>query len=124
MSIYNELHMKAKIYHNPRCSKSRATLALLNERGAEVEVIDYIANPPSRGALRDLLRKLAVPASELVRADEPEYRAAVAAGRAETEDDILDLLAAHPRVLQRPIVEIGGRAAVCRPPERVVDLIG
>jgi arsenate reductase len=114
--------MKARIYHNPRCSKSRATLALLNERGAEVEIVDYLANPPSRAVLRDLLRKLAVPAGELVRADEPEYRAAVAAGRAETDDDLLDLLATHPRVLQRPIVEIGKRAAICRPPERVVDL--
>jgi arsenate reductase len=115
--------MKARIYHNPRCSKSRAAFALLNERVAEVEVVDYIANPPSRAALRDLLRKLAVPASELVRSDEPEYRAAVAAGRAETDEDLLDLLAAHPRVLQRPIVEIGNRAAICRPPERVDDLI-
>jgi arsenate reductase len=116
--------MKARIYHNPRCSKSRAALALLEERGADVEVVDYIANPPSRATLRELLRKLSVPASELVRADEPEYRAALAAGRAETEDDLLELLAAHPRVLQRPIVEIGGRASICRPPERVVDLIG
>jgi arsenate reductase len=115
--------MKARIYHNPRCSKSRATLALLNERGADVEVVDYIANPPSRASLRALLGKLAVPARELVRSEEPEYRAAAAAGRAETDDDLLDLLAAHPRVLQRPIVEIGLRAAICRPPERVIDLI-
>ena len=115
--------MKAKIYHNPRCSKSRAVLALLNEHGAEVEVVDYLANPPSRAALSDLLRKLAVPASELVRSDAPEYRAAIAAGRAETETDLLDLLAAQPRVLQRPIVEVGDRAAICRPPERVHDLL-
>ena len=116
--------MKVRIYLNPRCSKSRATLALLNERGVEIEIVDYLANPPSRAALRDLLRKLRVPASELVRSDEPEYRAAVAAGRAGTDDDLLDLLAAQPRVLQRPIVEIGDRAAICRPPERVHDLLG
>jgi arsenate reductase (glutaredoxin) len=115
--------MKAKIYHNPRCSKSRAALGILSERGAEIEIIDYLANPPSRATLRALLRKLGVPASELVRSDEPEYRAAVAAGRAETDDELLDLLAAQPRVLQRPIVEIGDRALVCRPPERVRDLL-
>jgi arsenate reductase (glutaredoxin) len=115
--------MKARIYHNPRCSKSRATLALLTEHGADVEIVDYIARPPSRAELRNLLRKLHVPASELVRSDEPEYRAALAAGRAATDDDLLSLLAEQPRVLQRPIVEIGDRAAICRPPERVHDLL-
>jgi arsenate reductase len=115
--------MKVKIYHNPRCSKSRAALALLEQHGAEIEIVDYIARPPTREALGALLSKLGVPASALVRSDEPEYRAAVAAGRAATDDDLLDLLVEQPRILQRPIVEIGDRAAICRPPERVHDLL-
>ena len=68
--------MKAKIYHNPRCSKSRATLALLTERGVDFEVVDYLATPLSKPQLRELERKLGAPALAMVRTDEPEFRAA------------------------------------------------
>lgn len=115
--------MKPRIYHNPRCSKSRGALALLAERGAEVEVIDYLVSPPTRRDLERLLRKLAVPALAIVRADEPEYRAAVAAGHATSDDELIDLLVAQPRLLQRPIFEIADRAVIGRPPERVLELL-
>jgi arsenate reductase len=115
--------MKARIYHNPRCSKSRATLALLGERGVAVEVVDYLATPPTREALQQLLRKLGLPVSAIVRVDEPEFRAAFPDGRTPTDDELLDLLASQPRLLQRPIVEIAGRAAIGRPPERVLELL-
>jgi arsenate reductase (glutaredoxin) len=113
--------MKAKIYHNPRCSKSRATLALLRERGVELEIIDYIATPPSKATLRELLRKLGGPALAMVRTEDQEFRPH--AQRALTDDEVVELLAAEPRLLQRPIVEIGRAARIGRPPERVLELI-
>jgi arsenate reductase len=113
--------MKAKIYHNPRCSKSRATLALLRERGIEPEIVDYIATPPSRATLRELMRKLGGPALAMVRTEEQEFRPH--AQRALTDEEVIDLLATEPRLLQRPIVEIGGAARIGRPPERVLELI-
>jgi arsenate reductase len=114
--------MHARIYHNPRCSKSRAALALLTERGIEIEVIEYLVTPPTRTALAALLRKLAAPALTLVRTDEPEFRPY--AGRLLSDDEVLEALATHPRLLQRPIVEVGSRACVGRPPERVLELLG
>jgi arsenate reductase len=113
--------MKAKIYHNPRCSKSRATLALLTERGVELDVIDYLAAPPTSAELRTLAHKLDGPALALVRTNEPEFRAH--AGRSLGDDEIFALLAAEPRLLQRPIVEVGDQARIGRPPENVLDLI-
>jgi len=112
--------MKAKIYHNPRCSKSRATLALLRERGVEIEIIDYIAAPLSKTTLRALMRKLGVPAMAMVRTAEQEFRPH--AQRALTDDEVIDLLAAEPRLLQRPIVELGDAARIGRPPEHVLEL--
>ena len=113
--------MKAKIYHNPRCSKSRATLALLRDRGLELEIIDYIATPPSKQILRELLRKLGGPALAMVRTADQEFRPH--AQRALTDDEVIDLLVAEPRLLQRPIVEIGAAARIGRPPERVLELV-
>jgi arsenate reductase (glutaredoxin) len=115
--------MKARIYHNPKCSKSRGALALLSERGADLEVIEYLDTPPSREVLERLIRTLGVPALAIVRTREPEFKAAAAAGCGTSDDELLDLLVAHPRLLERPIVEIGGRAVIGRPPERVLDLL-
>jgi arsenate reductase (glutaredoxin) len=112
--------MKAKIYHNPRCSKSRATLALLRERGVEPEIVDYIATPPSKTTLRELMRKLGGPALGIVRTEDQEFRPH--AQRALTADEVVDLLVAEPRLLQRPIVELGENARIGRPPERVLEL--
>jgi arsenate reductase len=113
--------MKAKIYHNPRCSKSRAALALLRERNVDVEIVEYLERPPSRATLEQLLRKLGVPPLAIVRTDEPEFRAL--ADRALGDDELLDLLAEHPRLLQRPIVEVGTAARIGRPPEKVLELL-
>jgi arsenate reductase len=113
--------MNAKIYHNPRCSKSRATLALLLERGIDVEIIDYLQTPPARVVLERLVRKLGVSALEIVRTGDPEFKAH--SGATLTEDEVLDLLVSQPRLLQRPIVEVGSRARIGRPPERVLELL-
>jgi arsenate reductase (glutaredoxin) len=115
--------MKARIYHNPRCSKSRAALALLEARGVDLTVIDYLRAPPSKTTLRALLRKLDGAPIDLIRVNDAEYRAAVPAGHAPTDEELLDLLVRKPALLQRPIVEIGAQARIGRPPERVLELI-
>jgi arsenate reductase len=112
--------MKAKIYHNPRCSKSRATLALLRDRAIAVDVVDYLETPPSKTTLRELRHRLGGEALEMVRTSDPEFRPY--AGRALSDEEILDLLVAEPRLLQRPIVQLGGHARIGRPPERVLEL--
>ena len=113
--------MKAKIYHNPRCSKSRAALALLRERKVDVEIVEYLDRPPTRATLEQLLRKLGAPPLAIVRTDEPEFLAL--GGRARSDDELLDLLTANPRLLQRPIVEVAAAARIGRPPEQVLELL-
>ena len=113
--------MKARIYHNPRCSKSRATLALLEDRGIELEVVHYLDDPPTASRLRELLGKLGVNAIAIIRANEEEFRQS-GLGPDTSEAELLALIERHPRVLQRPIVEIEAAARIGRPPEQVLDL--
>jgi arsenate reductase len=112
--------MKARIYHNPRCSKSRETLALLMTNGIDVDIVEYLTQPPTRATLRLLLAKLDARPLELVRTNEPEF--GPFAGRELDENAVLDLLVQHPRLLQRPIVETDSAARIGRPPERVLEL--
>ncbi|HRQ65003.1 MAG TPA: arsenate reductase (glutaredoxin) [Xanthomonadaceae bacterium] len=112
------------IYHNPRCSKSRATLALLRSRGVEPAVVDYLATPLDLDALRDLHAALGCPARDMLRSDGPE-RAALGLDDPDCADSrILEAIAAHPHLLQRPIVAAGDTAVIGRPPEAVLALIG
>jgi arsenate reductase len=110
------------LYHNPRCSKSRAALALLEERGVEVDVIEYLAVPPSRAALADLRAKLGRPVAEWIRKTEPAFQEA-GLSDASSEDDLLAAIAAHPILLERPILVHGERAIVGRPPQRILELL-
>lgn len=112
--------MKVRIYHNPRCSKSRAALALLRERGLEIEVIHYLDNPPTATTLRQLVQKLGSPAATLLRTAEPEFR--LYADRTLSDDEIIELLVQHPELLQRPIVEAATAARIGRPPANVLEL--
>ena len=109
---------KARLYHNADCSKCRAALSLLLERGVDVEVVDYLVHPPSVDDLRELLRRLDAPAASLMRAADP-----AAAGLPADDDAILAALAAAPERLQRPILVVGERAVIARPPERVLELL-
>jgi arsenate reductase (glutaredoxin) len=111
------------LYHNPACSKSRATLALLEERGITPELVLYLDVPPSIAVLEALLVKLGKPARELLRPDEPEYAALGLENPALTDNELLAALAAHPKLLQRPIAVVGERAVVGRPPEAVIPLV-
>lgn len=116
--------MNATIYHNPHCSKSRASLALLEQHGVTVEVIEYLADPPSVARLRELLAMLALPATAIVRFGEAiAKKLGVAADDERTPAQWLELLHAQPILIERPIVVIGGRAAIGRPPENVLALL-
>jgi arsenate reductase (glutaredoxin) len=110
------------IYHNPRCGKSRAALALLEQRGALPRVVEYLKTPPPRDALATIVRQLGIPAVDLVRKSEDVYKT-LYAGKTLTDAQWLDALAAHPILIERPIVVRGARAVIGRPPERVLELI-
>jgi len=110
------------IYHNPRCSKSRAALALLQARNVPLRIVEYLKDPPSRTELAALRTKLGVPPSEWVRTGESEYKSAKL-GPQSTEAAVLDAMAKHPILIERPIVVRGTRAVVGRPPERVLELL-
>lgn len=117
--------MAAVIYHNPRCSKSRQTLALLTERGIEPEIINYLETPPNQAALKKILRLLDKPATDLIRFKETAAKAQnLSASDPRSEDEWLDAITSEPILLERPIVIIDDtRAAVGRPPENVLALL-
>jgi arsenate reductase len=110
------------IHHNPRCSKSRATLALLSERGVALHIVEYLAQPLSREELVALGRKLGLPPSAWVRRGEAAF-ADAGLSATSTEDEILDAMVKHPILIERPIVVRGERARIGRPPERVLELL-
>ncbi len=115
--------MSITLYHNPRCSKSRATLQLLRERGIEPRIVEYLKTPPSAAELEELAAALGVGARELLRTGEPEFRELGLADETLSETRILDAVAAHPRLLQRPIVVANGQARIGRPPEQVLEIL-
>ncbi|WP_411831875.1 arsenate reductase (glutaredoxin) [Pseudoxanthomonas mexicana] len=110
-------------YHNPRCSKSREALALLAARGVQPHLVAYLEQPPDTGELRALLALLDLPARALLRTGEPEYAALGLDDAALDEDALIAAMAAHPRLIERPIFVRRGRAVIGRPPERVLDLL-
>ena len=115
--------MQCRLFHNPRCSKSREALALLRARGIEPELVPYLDSPPDRDTLLALLGKLDGEPRTLLREAEPEFAALALAARELTGDAVADAIATHPRLLQRPVFECGDRAVVARPPERVLELL-
>ena len=114
--------MKPRIYHNPRCSKSRATMALLESRSIDAEVIEYLKAPPDAAALAGLLEKLEIPARELVRKGEQAFKSAGVDLATASESSLIELMTTHPVLIQRPIVETAGGARIGRPPEQVLEL--
>ncbi len=115
--------MTITLYHNPRCSKSRAALALLQERGAEVKVIEYLKTPPGAAVLRKLLKRLGLNARDVLRKGEAAYRELRLGRDSITESELIAAIADHPILLERPIAVAGERAVVGRPPERVLELL-
>lgn len=110
------------VFHNPRCSKSRAALALLQEKGIEPQVIEYLKTPPTRAELLALLQKLGVEAEQIVRKGEDVYKQHYS-GKSMSREQWLDALVAHPILLERPIAVKGNRAVIGRPPENVLRLL-
>lgn len=111
-----------EIYHNPRCTKSRATLALLQERGLTPKVIEYLQHPPTAAELRSVLRKLGLKPEALARKGEEIYKTKYA-GKALTDAQWIDAMVANPILIERPIVIVGERAAIGRPPENVLPIL-
>jgi arsenate reductase len=112
------------LLHNPRCSKSRAALALLQERGVEVEILPYLEAPPTRERLRGIIALLGACPRDLLRSGEPEYADLGLADPTLDDVALLDAMVAHPRLIERPVFVHRGRAVIGRPPERVLELLG
>lgn len=110
------------IYHNPRCSKSRMTLKLLEEHGVHPKIVLYLETPPNSGELAGLLKKLGITARDLVRRGEDEYKTS-GLGKDSSEGDILAAMAKYPKLIERPIVVRGNKAVLGRPPENVLELL-
>ena len=116
--------VKAVIYHNPRCSKSRATLELLNRHGVRPTIINYLETPPSKVELKRLLKLLGKKPQEMIRFKETvakEHSLSLEDDR--TEDAWLQIMIDHPILIERPIVVIGNKAALGRPPEAVLSIL-
>ena len=115
--------LEVTIYHNPRCSKSRETLGLLQERGVEPTIIEYLNDPPDEATLERLLDQLGMRAGELVRTKEEAF-AQLGLDPVETDPrELIRAMVAHPILIERPIVVRGDRARLGRPPERVLELL-
>lgn len=115
--------MQIKIYHNPRCSKSRQTLALLEDNGLQPEIIEYLSAPPSHQELDSLLRGLAMEPRDLMRKGEAEYKELKLADEQLDRNQLIAAMVANPRLIERPIVVVGDRAALGRPPEAVLEIL-
>ncbi|PID42005.1 MAG: arsenate reductase (glutaredoxin) [Proteobacteria bacterium] len=111
------------IYHNPRCSKSRQTLALLEEKGIRPTIIKYLETPPDQATLTDIIDKLGIKPRELLRTKEAEYKEAGLNNPELTDDQVIALMQQYPKLIERPIVVRGNRAVVGRPPENVEQLL-
>ena len=111
-----------KIYHNPRCSKSRQTLALIQDKGAQVEIIEYLNDVPTKKELKELLQKLNLPAEAIIRKGEADYKDHFK-GKTLTNDQWIDAMIKYPKLIERPIVVRDNKAVLGRPPENVLELI-
>ncbi len=114
---------EAIVYHNPRCSKSRATMELLTEKGLEINVVKYIDTPPDRTTLLDLLDMLGLEPRELMRKGEQEYKDNNLADESLSPDDLVDAMLKYPKLIERPIVIKDGQAAIGRPIEKVIEIL-
>ncbi len=115
--------MTTTIYHNPRCSKSRQTLQLLEARGIQPEVVKYLETPPDEATLKSLLDMLGLEPRQLMRQKEAEYKELGLDNPELDRDALIRAMVEHPRLIERPIVVKDGKAALGRPPERVLEIL-
>jgi arsenate reductase len=111
------------LYHNPRCSKSRGALELLEARGLTPTLIRYLETPPDAAQLRDLLSKLGIGARALMRTGEEEYKTLNLADTGLSEEQLIAAMAAHPKLIERPILVAGDKAVIGRPPENILEIL-
>lgn len=109
------------IWHNPRCSKSRQALELLNDKGIEADVVKYLETTPSVEAIKDVLKKLNISARELMRTKEDEYKELGLKDETD-EEKLIKAMIEHPKLIERPIIVKGDKAVLGRPPEKVLEL--
>lgn len=113
---------KVVIYHNPRCTKSRQTLELLRERGIEPKIVEYLEDPPSASRVKELIKLLGIAPLQLVREKEAPY-GKHRLSKESSADAVAKAIAADPILLERPVVVVGKRAVLGRPPENVLALL-
>lgn len=111
------------LYHNPRCSKSRNALELLEARGLAPTVVRYLETPPDAATLKDLLGKLGIGARQLLRSGEDEYKSLELANPALSDAQLIEAMVKHPKLIERPILVAGDKAAIGRPPEQVLEIL-
>lgn len=111
------------LYHNPRCSKSRAALELLEARGLTPTVVRYLETPPDAAQLRDLLAKLGFGARDLLRPGEDEYKSLNLANADLDDEQLIAAMVAHPKLIERPILVAGRKAVIGRPPENILEIL-
>jgi arsenate reductase len=115
--------MRVTIYHNPRCAKSRQTLQLLKDNGIEPVIVEYLKTPPSKTELKRILKMLNIKPRDLLREKEAEYKELGLGDKSLTDDQIIDTILAHPKLMERPIVVTGDQAVLGRPPESVLEIL-
>ena len=116
--------MKNRIYHNPRCSKSRQTLQLMNENNAKVEIIEYLKTPPSLEELKELCSQIGILPKELIRFKEPVAKELGISKSIElTDEKWCKIMSDNPKLIERPIVVYNGKVVLGRPPEKVLEII-
>lgn len=113
----------AVIYHNPRCSTSRTTLGLIRNAGIEPHIVEYLKSPPTRDELRDLIERAGLTPRQIVRTKESIYRELKLDDPAVSDDQLLDAMAVHPVLIERPLVVTAKGVRLCRPSEAVLDLL-
>ncbi|MGK0409917.1 MAG: arsenate reductase [Shewanella psychromarinicola] len=114
---------KTTILHNPRCSKSRETLALLQANNADVTVVEYLKTPPTTAEIHTILQQLGLTARQLMRTKEDEYKAQNLADTSLSEAQLIAAMVATPKLIERPIVLANNKAAIGRPPENVLSIL-
>ena len=111
------------LYHNPRCSKSRGALELLEARGLTPNVVRYLETPLNAAQIKALLGKLGISARQLLRTGEDEYKMLQLADDSLSEDQLIAAIAEHPKLMERPILGVGNKAVIGRPPENILELL-
>ncbi|GFM54464.1 arsenate reductase [Pseudomonas cichorii] len=112
-----------KLYHNPRCSKSRGALELLQARGLTPDIVLYLETPPDAAQLRDLLTKLGIGPRQLLRSGEDDYKALNLAEPSLSDEQLIAAMVSHPKLIERPILVAGDKAVIGRPPENILELL-